>query len=124
FKATYLLRVRYLDSLGAWSEWAERLFITRTQLQIPIWSVRSLLAQPAPDWHADGGDAVTLPAGVRAILEAGSGVPLLTLIGGDSRQMVPGQELTTPEHVRLRVVTAEGTTVTLPSSKLAVVSSE
>jgi hypothetical protein len=114
----YLFRVRYLDSSGDWSEWAERPFVTARKVQIPAQQAIGILAQPAPGWSSDGGAPIALPAGSRLAIEDGQGTALLTLTGGDGLTVVPGPFLAEPNVLRLHLVAPPGAAVDLPSSRL------
>jgi glucose/arabinose dehydrogenase len=120
YAATYLFRVRFEDSQGAWSDWSERRFVTADQVVTPARAVRGVLGRPAPRWRSDGETPIALPAGARLTLEAG-GAPLLTL-AGDAAGLVatPHPALAEPAALRLRL-TAGAAPTRLPGSRLSVV---
>jgi glucose/arabinose dehydrogenase len=122
FREVYLFRVRYLDSRGAWSAWAERRFITMRLDRMPAQHVHGFLTQPAPTWRTDGDTPVALPEGATLVLDTVGSPPLLTLTSrGDVLVASPGSRLNQPASLRLRLVAPATGDVRLPATRLSVV---
>ena len=121
---SYALRVRFQDSRGAWSAWAESYFVTSAQALSPLRRARGLLVQPAPEWLTDGQRSVRLPEGARARLEAGETTLLRLEDQGQGMVAVAGDRL--PEGAPLRVVIEASATaeLRLPSSQISLVSDQ
>ncbi|MCC6628239.1 MAG: PQQ-dependent sugar dehydrogenase [Chloroflexi bacterium] len=122
FGTVYRFRARYQDSSHAWSDWAERVFETTGDPDVPAWRVRAVAPWPAPTWQTDGGTAVALSDGARLVVESGAGAPLLTIDGGATGLLATVQpELPRPETARLRLIAGPVAEVRLPSSRLTMV---
>jgi glucose/arabinose dehydrogenase len=122
FKEVYRFRVRYRDSSGDWSAWAERDFITMRLDRMPAQQARGFLTRPAPTWLADGGAPIALPAGAELRLESAAGAALLTLAPGAGGLLATaGALLPQPSALRLRLLAPADADLHLPTSRLSVV---
>ena len=123
FKEVYLFRIRYQDSSGDWSAWAERRFVTMRLDRMPAQQARGFLTRPAPTWLAEYGAPIALPAGAELRLESAAGAALLTLAPGAGGLLaMPGALLAQPSALRLRLLAPADADLSLPASRLSVVS--
>ncbi|HET6567657.1 MAG TPA: PQQ-dependent sugar dehydrogenase, partial [Rhodothermales bacterium] len=122
YDTSYKLSVRFRDSSGLWSDYAERSFVTASPTVISPMLLDGVATSPTPMW-ADLTDAgVILPGGANpAMLTMGfaSGEMLMELRGKDgvANEVVnPGVEVA---HAPMRVVVSGGASgVSLPASRL------
>jgi glucose/arabinose dehydrogenase len=83
-EASYRLRVRFQDTSGEWSDWAELEFRTSALSRLPSLRLAGVALLPPPDWSLAVGGAVRLPAGEPPPflrLEGSGGEKLLEISG-------------------------------------------
>ena len=121
---TYRFRVRYQDSRGAWSDWAQTYFTTSAQVLSPLRLVTGLLSRPAPAWRTEGEQPVSLPAGAHLRLDAGAATLLRIEDQGQGPAATPGASLAEPAPLRVVLAAPGDGPLSLPASRLTLVSAQ